>query len=257
MELTRRQSLHLGLLALSAVLARMRPPEPGGPAPRATTSSWPAPRSPARPARDAPLPGRGRVGLGPGRRAVRRARRRPGNLAFSPYSVAVALAMTLNGARGGTAAEMRDVLHARDLGRFNGGLAALALTSTSRDQLARAERRSCSTPRTRCSGSGTTTWQRPFLDDLARYYGAGMRLVDYRVGDRGRRAASSTRGRRGRPTTRSPRSSRPASSTLLTRLVLVNAVYLQGAVAVAVRATGPPGGGRSSPTPAARWTPPR
>jgi Serpin (serine protease inhibitor) len=51
----------------------------------------------------------------------------PGNLVCSPYSVAVALGMTRNGAAGATAAEIDKVLHAPALERFNAGLNALAL----------------------------------------------------------------------------------------------------------------------------------
>jgi serpin B len=49
----------------------------------------------------------------------------PGNVVSSPYSVAVALAMSRNGARGQTASEMDDVLHAPELGGLNGGLNVL------------------------------------------------------------------------------------------------------------------------------------
>ena len=48
-----------------------------------------------------------------------------GNVVFSPYSIAVALAMTRNGARGRTAEQMDAVLHAPPLDRFNSGLNAL------------------------------------------------------------------------------------------------------------------------------------
>ena len=54
--------------------------------------------------------------------------RTPGNLALSPYSVAVALGMTVNGASGPTADEMRKVLRLEgslEVEAFNGGLDTL------------------------------------------------------------------------------------------------------------------------------------
>src|SRR5688572_7666232 len=50
----------------------------------------------------------------------------PGNLVLSPYSVAVALGMTLAGAGGRAAEEMRDVLGVTGDARFHGGLNALS-----------------------------------------------------------------------------------------------------------------------------------
>src|SRR6478735_7541249 len=56
----------------------------------------------------------------------------PGNVVCSPYSVAVALAMTRNGARGKTGSEMDAVLHAPALPRFNDGMNALTRLVESR-----------------------------------------------------------------------------------------------------------------------------
>jgi serpin B len=50
---------------------------------------------------------------------------KPGNVVCSPYSVAMALAMTRNGARGRTADEMDVVLHAPPLEQLNSGMAGL------------------------------------------------------------------------------------------------------------------------------------
>ena len=225
MELTRRQSLH-GLLALSAVLASSG---------LAACSDGPRVRAPEAPD-DLLLAGSGvarspgSVGAVPDAVASVSAlagglydalAAEPGNLAFSPYSVAVALAMTLNGARGETAAEMRDVLHARDLGALNGGLAALSLHLEGL-----AGRRITLDTANALFGQRDTAWQQPFLDDLARYYGAGMRLVDYRF------AAEAARGLINGWTARQthdriPEIVPPGVLDALTRLVLVNAVYLK------------------------------
>lgn len=49
----------------------------------------------------------------------------PGNLFFSPFSVSAALAMTLRGARGQTADEMRVVLHVTDEATYHAAFGAL------------------------------------------------------------------------------------------------------------------------------------
>ena len=56
----------------------------------------------------------------------------PGNLVFSPYSVAVALAMTREGARGRTAAEMDAVLHATPPPQHSAAMNALTQLVESR-----------------------------------------------------------------------------------------------------------------------------
>ncbi|MGD9958632.1 serpin family protein [Nocardioides sp.] len=156
--------------------------------------------------------------------------RQPGNLAVSPYSVVVALAMTLNGAAGATAAEMRSVLGVSDLDDFNGGLDALTLHI---EGLAGTQRRADGSEAelvlaaaNALFGQRDTTWQEPFLDALARYYGAGMRQVDF-VGDtEGARTvindwtAEQTRDR-------IPQILPAGALDELTRLVLVNAIYLK------------------------------
>jgi serpin B len=108
---------------------------------------------------------------------------RPGNFALSPYSVAVALAMTANGARGRTAREMLDVLGAGDMTGLDEGLASLtqqveALSGPVDDgsedppeiELVAANA---------LFGQLGTRWQDGFLDALARWFGAGVQTVDY------------------------------------------------------------------------------
>ncbi len=157
----------------------------------------------------------------------------PGNLVASPYSVAVALAMTRNGARGRTAVEMDQVLQAPQLGRFNGGMNALVQLLESR---AGARRRRVDDTLEEVAldaanslwGQRDITWLPPFLDALARYYGAGMRLVDYQADPEAVRVlinrwtSEQTHGK-------IPRLIPPRVLDPTTRLVLVNALYFKAA----------------------------
>ncbi len=153
-----------------------------------------------------------------------------GNLAVSPYSIAVALAMTANGAAGVTQSQMLDVLHVRSLATHNGGLAALtrsleALAGSvpladgthGRIDLAVADQ---------LFGDAATGFGREFLTVLAKEYDAGMRTVDFRHHPEGSRAAINAwtaDQTHDRIPTILPLGSVDAS----TRLVLVNALYVK------------------------------
>jgi len=159
---------------------------------------------------------------------------RPGNLVFSPLSVAVALAMTRIGARGRTATEMGAVLHAGSEG-FDRGMNALLRHLEDRTG-----------PGTHRGGGGNAEvsgeavldaasslwgqrdldWQRPFLDVLARHYGAGMRLVDYRQDARSAASAISSWTSE-RTHGRIPQIVPAGVLDALTRLVVVNALYFR------------------------------
>ncbi len=155
---------------------------------------------------------------------------KPGNLVLSPYSVAVALAMTVNGAEGETAEEMLDVLSVADLDRFNGGLNAL--TQHVEGLAGKVKRGDDSTAELALDtanalfGQRDTEWQEPFLDTLASSYGAGMRLVDYKAAAEAARTlindwtATQTHDR-------IPEILAEGVIDELTRLVLVNAIYLK------------------------------
>jgi serpin B len=153
-----------------------------------------------------------------------------GNLALSPFSVAVALAMTANGAAGATARQMLEVLHVDSLARHNAGMAALTreleslagpvtLPDGSRDTIAL-------TSADQLFGDRGTTWQRAFLTVLAKQYGAGMRGVDFRGDAEGARVlvnrwtSSQTHGR-------IPQILPKGIVDATTRLVLVNALYFK------------------------------
>lgn len=108
----------------------------------------------------------------------------PGNLVFSPYSVLVALGMTVVGAAGKTADEMNGVLGVGDLGdRWHKGVNAL---TSSIDGLAGKQRRADGSDAelalataNQLFGQQGVGWEGEFLDLLAKEYGAGMRAVDF------------------------------------------------------------------------------
>ncbi|HVK29645.1 MAG TPA: serpin family protein [Nocardioides sp.] len=155
----------------------------------------------------------------------------PGNLVLSPYSVAVALGMTLVGAAGTTAAEMREVLHADVLGeRWHKGLNAVTAGTDAR-----------AGERKRADGSKATIelatanqlfgqqgvgWEADFLDLLAKEYGAGLRAVDYETAPEAARTLINAwveQQTHDRIVDLVPEGIIDPS----TRLVLVNAIYLK------------------------------
>ena len=153
-----------------------------------------------------------------------------GNVVCSPYSVAVALAMTRNGARGTTASEMEAVLHAPPLDRWNAGLNTLQGHLDGR--AGRRKRQDGSTATISLDVANSlwaqrgVTWEGAFLDALARDYGSGVHLVDYRADA----DAARTRINAWTSTRTHGRIPKLIPSGVLddfTRLVLVNAIYLK------------------------------
>ena len=153
-----------------------------------------------------------------------------GNLALSPYSIAVALAMTANGAAGPTRQQMLQVLHLDSLATFNAGIAALTQQV---EALAGPVENGTGKPgevalaaADALFGDRATTWAQPFLTVLAKEYGAGMRAVDFRHAyERARSAINAwtseqTHGR-------IPQILPQGSVDDLTRLVLVDALYFK------------------------------
>ena len=154
----------------------------------------------------------------------------PGNLVLSPYSVAVALAMTLPGAGGRTASEMRDVLGVTEDARFHGGLNAL---SAHVDSLAGpVERADGSTAELALAGANQlygqhdVGWEEEFLDLLAAEYGAGLRSVDL-GGDPEQARVLINDWVAGRTQDRVPELVPAGVIDADTCLVLVNALYLK------------------------------
>lgn len=155
------------------------------------------------------------------------------NLVCSPYSAATALAMARAGAGGRTATELDAVLHAAAGGGDGStglppGLNALALTLGTRAGARKDIHGSKATVSLDVAnalwGQNGERWEAPFLTTLARFYGAGMRLVDFRGDAAGAVKAINTW------TSQQTRGRIPKvldSLDATTRLVLANAIYLR------------------------------
>ena len=148
---------------------------------------------------------------------------RPGNLFFSPFSIHTALAMTYAGARGETAAQMSEALRfassnetlhvalaeiVRRLNAAGGGKYEMAVANS-------------------LWGQDGAPLQTGFLDLVARHYGGGMNVVDFR---RGVEAARVRINRWVEDKTKERIRELIPSGGLDsdTRLVLVNTVYFKG-----------------------------
>jgi serpin B len=153
----------------------------------------------------------------------------PGNLVFSPYSVQVALAMTACGARGRTAQEMLRVLGVGGVDQLGGGLAALSrhlggLAGEKQRADGSSARLTVDTANG-LFGQRDTAWEQGFLDVLARDFASGMQIVDYRTAPE--QACSLINAWTAGRTHHRIEEIVPAGSLdALTRLVLVNALYL-------------------------------
>lgn len=148
-----------------------------------------------------------------------------GNLVFSPASVVTALAMTYAGASGVTAQEMAETLHFE----LQGGTLHQAFNSLD----ALLESRSWEGKnegvlvRTANSlwGHNDIVFEQIFLDTLATDYGAGVRLVDYKTAAEAARQAIND-WVAAETEDKIPDLIPEGTLDALTRLVLVNAVYL-------------------------------
>jgi serpin B len=157
--------------------------------------------------------------------------REEGNVVLSPYSVLVALGMTMAGAAGRTAGEMRAVLGAGDLGdRWHKGVNAL--TSYVEGLAGKQKRADDSTAEIALAtanqlfGQRDVGWELEFLDLLAKEYGAGLRTVDFQADPEKVRVLINDwveQQTRDRIEDLVPEGILDA----LTRLVLVNAIYLK------------------------------
>lgn len=155
-----------------------------------------------------------------------------GNLVCSPYSVLCAVAMARTGALGRTATEIDAVLHAPTPApqALNTSLNALDQLLSSRAGTIRRT----GLPDAEISidvanslwGQRGVAWEQDFLDALARDFGAAMNLVDYRTdADGARRTINAWVSDRTHE--KIPDLLAPGVLDAMTRLVLVNAIYLK------------------------------
>jgi serpin B len=152
------------------------------------------------------------------------------NLAFSPLSIAIALAMTDQGARGTSRTQIEEVFHLTDVEDPNGGWNALdqALASragtVTRDDGTTDELRL--TVVNRLWGQAGFPIEEPFLTVLAASYGAGVNLLDF-AGDPEAARTAINAWVAEQTNNRIPELIAPGIIDDLTRLVLTNAVYFK------------------------------
>jgi serpin B len=149
-----------------------------------------------------------------------------GNVAMSPWSIATALAMVRAGARGVTAAEMDRVLHLMDVPDVHQAMNGLAQEMAGRNGRFPGDRAVELNAANHVFAQRGLRFEAPFLNELARSYGAGLGLVDYKTGaNDARRAINAWVD--GQTHQRIPELLSPGTLDTLTRMVLVNAVYLK------------------------------
>jgi serpin B len=154
------------------------------------------------------------------------------NAVFSPTSIALALAMARAGARGETASQMDAVLHATGWDALGPGLNALEQTLTSRNATWQDEMLDPPTRELALRIANTAFAQQgwkieqPYLERIAATFGSGLRLVDY-IADYEAARKTINAWVSDQTAKRIPQLLGPTDLDTLTRLVLVNAIYLK------------------------------
>lgn len=155
---------------------------------------------------------------------------KPGNLFMSPHSISIALAMTYAGANTNTAAQMASTLHfTLPDTQLHAAFNKLDLELASRAEQATGD----TIPfRLRTAnaifGQQGKQFEAPFLDTLARNYGAGLRVLDLAADPDGSRETIN-RWVEDRTNDKIKDLLPKGSVTDLTRLVLTNAIYFSAA----------------------------
>jgi serpin B len=144
------------------------------------------------------------------------------NILFSPYSIAAALAMTYEGARGSTAKEMQQVLHfPAEANLRQSGFAALISSLNSGSSLYELQTANALFP------DEGYAFEEEFIRIIAAYYGGELYKTDYKNDPEGSRQAinrwvkASTQGIIEELFSK-------GSIKEITRLVLANAIYFKG-----------------------------
>lgn len=157
---------------------------------------------------------------------------RSANLVVSPTSIALALAMARAGARGTTAAEMDAVLRELASDEHAAWVAALDAALASRsgrfEDRAGDEQEVILRIANAPFGQRDFPLERAYLDALAQRFAAGLRLVDY-IGATEEARNQINAWVADRTEDRIPELLVPGVLDPLTRLVLVNAIYLKAA----------------------------
>jgi serpin B len=151
-----------------------------------------------------------------------KARQKPGNLAFSPFSVTTALLLTWAGAKGETAAQMKKVLHLEGSGDrvldVAGSLVASYAAPDAKVTLRVANR---------LFGEKTFAFEPPFLARLKGAFGAALEPLDFKTGFETARVHIN--GWVSQETNDRIKDLIPAKGLNdQTRLVLTNAIYFRG-----------------------------
>lgn len=149
-------------------------------------------------------------------------RTKKGNLAVSPASLSIALAMTYGGASGDTAAEMKKVLHlegsTEEVMNGSGKLASELQSDTRRVKFRIANK---------LFGEKTYAFEKPFMDATEKAYGAKLEAVNFKTGADGARGTINAWVEQ--QTDKRIQDLIPSGGLSgSTRLVLTNAVYFLG-----------------------------
>jgi serpin B len=155
-----------------------------------------------------------------------------GNLVFSPASIVLALAMARAGARGTTATEMDAVLHGVATDDHAAWLNALDKALAERTGMFKDDNGKDMPVTLRIANAPFAQKEMPleeaYLEALASRFGAGLRLVDY-IGATEAARKLINGWVDGQTEHRIPELLVPGILTPMTRLTLVNAVYLKAA----------------------------